>query len=169
MDQTIAALLGAIIGAVAAIVGTVLTSLFQSRSERRKWFRDLNKQVYSDTLNILSKTLVVPIGMDMDRLEQWYRDLAILRENLVSLQIYCDQRNESLNDSISELFNQMDINDFVIVATEGKTFREEQGAIVDISVLLGVARIRSELKKVLDRVTESATQMLGRAIVVDAS
>lgn len=105
----------------------------------------------------------------MIKLEQWYHDLAILRENLVSLQVYCDQGNESLRNSINGLIQEMDLNDFVLVAMDGKALREKHGESVDNSILMGVVRIRRELKQMLDHVTESAKKTLGKSIVVDGS
>ncbi len=96
MNETWAALFGAMVGATAAVIGTVLAAYLQARSEQRKWIRDQMRQIYSETLRTLSRTLVVPIGADTTKLETWYRGLATLREHPVSMQVYCDQMNESL-------------------------------------------------------------------------
>jgi gas vesicle protein len=159
------ALVGALVGAAAAIVAAWMTASRQEQAEHRKWVREQKRQVYSDALRSLARATVVPIGTSINGLENWFRDLGLVREALITMQAHRTNANSELTTVIAELFALLDQFDFVMVATDAATL-EAEGVDKTGLVLWGVASIRRALDRTLSKVAESAKNDLGQDIVV---
>lgn len=112
MPEFWAALIGAFIGATAALSAAWLTAVRHERTEHRKWLREQKRQLYSEALRSLAKATVIPIGTSVDNLESWFRELAVTREALVTLQVYGIAEQDSLSAAAKDLFSVLDEHDF---------------------------------------------------------
>jgi len=155
MLQILPGLLATIIGATAALLGSWLAAKWQERAVNRRWLREQKRQLYTDALRSLARATVIPIGTSTTSLESWFRELALVRESLVALQVYSRLAPPELSAASQRLFAALDANDFAIVATDAATIRED-GVNHAGFVLWGVGRIRRELDSTLDAVVASA-------------
>jgi hypothetical protein len=89
-----------------------------SSAEHRKWLREQERQLYSEALRSLARATVIPIGPSVAALESWFRELALVREALVTLQVYCTLQQDDLSAAAQKLFSVLDANDFAIIATD---------------------------------------------------
>lgn len=163
MDQTIAALLGALIGALAGLGASWLTTSRQERADRRKWLRDQRQQAYTNALKSLSKATVIPIGTSTKEIESWFSGLAEVRESLIALQIYCN--NQRFAELSKDLFEAIEEQPFALVATTAQILEQESEDVRRGVVVWGIARIKGQIDKVLKEVTRSASYDLGREII----
>ena len=159
MPDFISGLLGAIIGAGASIVAVLVTASRQELADQRKWAREERREVYSVALRSLARASIVPIGISVERLERWYEELALVREALVTLQACVTELEKA--PPIDLFLELLDVNDFVVTATEAAAMRD--GPINEVGfVLLRVGRIRNALDDALACVARSAKHDLGQ-------
>jgi hypothetical protein len=144
-----------LIGATAALSAAWLTTARHERAEHRKWLREQRRQLYSDALRSLARATVIPIGTSVDDLETWFRELALVREALVTLQVYCAVEHPALSVATKELFSIIEEHDFARIATDAATLGGE-GVNRTGLVLMGVAHIRRAIDKTLSVVASSA-------------
>ena len=155
MDQAWSNLLATGIGAIAGLSGALLTGLLQQRSEHKRWLREQTKLAYSSALKALSKATIIPIGININEIEEWFNCLSEVRESLIILQVYCSEGRERLTDKSRSLFEAIEEDNYVLLATTATTIKETEGDISGL-VLLGVGRIRLKIVAVLEEVTNSA-------------
>src|SRR5271167_1548838 len=117
MDQPSSTVLAAAISGTVAICASSLTLILQQRSERKKWEREHTKLAYSNVLKALSKATIVKTGIDPERLRTWFDSLSEVRESLIVLQIYCSKGHQHLRDRCKALFEVIQENDYVLLAT----------------------------------------------------
>jgi len=163
MPQFVPALIGALIGATAALTAAWLTTARHERAEHRKWLREQKRQLYSDALRSLARATVIPIGTSVVGLESWFRELALVREALVTLQVYCTLEQRDLPAAAQKLFKVLDANSFATIATDAATM-EGEGVHQTGLVLMGVGYIRREIEKTLSVVAANARMDLGSDI-----
>ena len=161
MNQFWSGLMGALIGAAAAMSTAWITASRHERAEHRKWLRDQRRQACSDALRSLARATVIPIGTSVTGLENWFRELALVREALVMVQAYSTDVDDQFADVVKELVSIMSEYDFANVATNAATL-EQEGVDKTGLVLWGVARIRMALDRALSQVTKNARNDLGR-------
>ena len=136
---------------------------FQQRSERKRWEKDRTTTAYSNALKALSKATIAPTGIDAERLRMWFDTLSEVRESLIVLQIYCSAGQERLGDRCKTLFEVMQENDYVLLATTAADMTIDSEP--DAMVLFGVSRIRLEIVSVINAVTQSAHYDLKRILI----
>jgi hypothetical protein len=154
MDQPSSTVFAAAITGTVALCASSLTFFFQQRSERKRWEREQTKTAYSNALKALSKATIVPTGIDVERLRVWFDILSDVREALIVLQIYCSAGHKRLGDRCKTLFEVMQENDYVLLATTAADMTIDSKS--DAVVLIGVSRIRLEIVSVINAVTRSA-------------
>ena len=155
MPQFLPPLIGALIGAITALLAAWLTANRHERAEHRKWLREQKRQLYSDALRSLARATVIPIGTSVASFEAWFRELALVRESLVTLQVYGALDRPELSAAAQQLFAALDENDFATIATDAAAM-DGEGAHQAGFVLWGVGRIRRELERTLSVVATSA-------------
>ncbi|MCP4352673.1 MAG: hypothetical protein GY795_45035 [Desulfobacterales bacterium] len=139
-----------------------MTSYRQEKSENKKWLRNQKQQAYSNALRSLSRSTVIPVGLDIDEIEKWFYGLSEIRESLVNLQVYCLQNQNRIKEVSEDLFMSIDNNDFASVATEVEMMKEKCDSTG--MVVYRIAKIRKRINDALEEITKTARFDLGKDI-----
>src|SRR5437588_6497837 len=97
MDSTVAALIGAAIGALAAITSVFITSTLQAKQERRNWLRDRKQEAYANSIKyivrVLNKRSIITAEgstvLGKDAQKEWFDDMSEVLTWMTNLSIYC--------------------------------------------------------------------------------
>jgi gas vesicle protein len=159
--QTWQALIGTLIGALIGMGTALLTLSLQGKAEHNRWLREQKRRAYSDALKSLARATIVPIGVNIKDIKNWYIILGEVRESLTVLQVYCSQDREYIAKISQELIFTINENDFTSLATTASTIKDIEGDVSGF-VLWGVARIIPKIREVLDQITRIAKLDLER-------
>lgn len=100
MDAASAAILGATIGGVTGVIGGLITHLLQSKTDRGKWARDKQVEAYSSAIGYLvriqnKRSKITAQGQTVlgeDAVKEWFDEISEAIAWLISLSIYCSER-----------------------------------------------------------------------------
>jgi hypothetical protein len=163
MSEAWSVLLGTLIGATAGIGVAWLSASLQYKFEHRRWVREQKKKAYTDALRSLSAATIIPIGINLEEIKEWFSKLVEVRESLIVLQVYASREQNRLAECSRSLFHVISNNDFSLVAIEAAALSGTKGDLACF-ILSGIHNIDVEIHASLELITTIAKLDLEKAI-----
>ena len=117
LDAASAGILGATIGGVTGVIGGLITHRLQSNTDRSRWARDKQVEAYSSAIRYLvriqnKRSMITTQGqtvLGQDAMKEWFDEISEAIAWLISLSIYCSERerrrvldgSKRLNDAVA--------------------------------------------------------------------
>lgn len=153
MDAGLASLLGGLLGALIGGVSSYMASRRHERAEHKRWLRERKQESYANAILALSKATFIPTNPE--KLEQWFGDLAEVRQYMIILRVFCSPRIKDelvlLSDNLFDVIDDINPTTFfpLVTGTESISQGKEQA-----EEWAKLARAKEHIADAIQKITE---------------